>query len=163
MKTVPFLCRYGKFFGVGAFVEASRLLTFAVILENRSALVANVVSLLFRIVVAFVLHAIITWPDRPGRFGIKFIKFSLNQGVTTVVKTVVFPFWLMVLPCPLHALSHLVLRIFSGTIIFEMFSRIISCEVLSAGTMDTAIYATLGFFLHNMISFAAREGSQEVE
>lgn len=155
MRKRPLLRRYGIFFVVGAFVEASRLLCFAAILESQSALMANVLSLLFRIVIAFALHATITWRDRPGNFGVKFIKFAINQGVTSGVKTVIFPLWLLILPCPLFALANQILEIFSGIALAEFLSRIITCEFLSVATMDTAVYLTLGFFLHNRISFAS--------
>lgn len=154
MRRIPFLRRYGVFLAVGAVVEASRLLCFAAILENRSALVANVASLLFRIVIAFVLHVTITWRDRTGRFGMKFFKFAINQGITSVVKTAVFPLWLSILPCPLLTLAHLILGIFSGTVALGLLSRMVTCEFLSVAAMDTAVYLTLGFFLHNRISFA---------
>lgn len=156
MKRISFLRRYGVFFAVGALIEASRLLCFTVIFEDQSAQAANIASLLFRIVVAFILHAFITWRDRPGKFGVKFIKFAINQVITSVVKTALFPFWLLIVPCPLFNFVHLMLKVFSGTVIFELLSRVISCEFLSILTMDTVVYFTLGFVLHNKISFATK-------
>ena len=160
MKRISFLRRYGVFFAVGALIETSRLICFTVILEGQSAQAANITSLVFRIVVAFILHTSITWRDRPGKFGVKFVKFAINQVITSVVKTALFPFWLLIIPCPLFDLMHLILKAFSGTVIFELLSRVIGCEFLSILTMDTVVYFTLGFVLHNKISFATK-GEQE--
>lgn len=156
MKWIPFLRRYGIFFVVGALIEVSRVLTFVMVLENHSPLIANITSLLFRLVVSFVLHTTITWRDRPGRFGLKLIKFSINQGITSLVKAGLFPFWLVILPCPLYSLVFRVISITGSTIIFKWLSKIVTCELLSAVTMDIVVYLSLGFPLHNWISFAPK-------
>lgn len=155
MEKIGLLKRFLTFFALGVVVEATRLLTFRFFQDRWSILLANVVSVPFGVLAAFILYATLVWPDRPGSYGGKAVRFGINKGITTLVKWTLFPLWLRVLPCPFYGLTHAILDIVISVVpSFSFLSEMITCGWMSVASMDLSIALTLGFYLHDTISFA---------
>lgn len=155
MKKIGLPRRLLMFFWFGVIAEAVRLLAFR-FFQDRSALLANFISVPFGVLVAFALYTTFVWPDRPaGSRGRKFVRFSINKGITTLVKWGFFPAWFRTFPCPLYELTYSILDFFTSTVpLFSFLNELVTCEWMSVASMDLTIALTLSFYLHNNVSFA---------
>lgn len=149
--------RYLTFFVLGLLLEVVRLVAFHFFLKEWNPLLANVVSVPIETIVAFLLYARFIWPGRPGSFGKKLVRFSVNKGITMLLKLGLFPLWLMNFPCPLLGLRESLVDVFAAVPFAPLLLQRMSCELLSVATMDLVIALTITFTLHDAISFA-KEG-----
>lgn len=152
MKRVT-LPRFLRFFVLGIVSELVRLLVFRS-LQSRSTSLANLISVPFGVLAAFFLYSTLVWPDRSGSQIDKFVRFGTCKGLTSAVKWMLLPGWLAAFPCPLYDITHTIIDSVIPTV--SILDTLITCEWMSAASMDLGIALILGYYLNNNISFAPR-------
>jgi putative flippase GtrA len=151
--------RYAIYFSLGTFVELVRLIVFRMV-EDRSFLLANIMSLAISILVSFVVHERITWKDREGTISVKFIRFCESKALLWVAKLVILPLMTFIgITCPLMEEANWFMQVFAliSEHLANALTVFISCGVLQATILDFLIGFTVGYLLHDGWSFKSKK------
>lgn len=147
-KRPSFLRRYLTYFIVGVGTEATRLLAFSLFRSSMVFEIANLFSILTNLPISFALHGSITWKDREGSLGKKFLRYTSSKGFVYVIKAVLPLIWLQFdfLTCPFYDIVHSVVDI-----------NLFTCDWMALATMDLFVALVITFPLHNWWSFKKKQ------
>lgn len=148
--------RFVKYFIVGSFIEATRLLSFHLFFGSGESWAGNLYSLVVSLLFGFPLVAWLVWPDRPGSRWFQAIKYV---GVWLLGVAIKLPIFELLKPGCLAVqpfLNNWRLLLDGWLPGLGFFSSLVSkCPNLLAATLDLLIAVGLKYYLYDKVVFVA--------